>query len=110
MGGVLVKREDLNIMGNIKMIEKLKANLLCIIGEFFHLLTKGSNVAQDAILNCISGAIVILYVLAQKLGYSCAEVDDEMRKQLKLGISEEHEYEKDGKSLSKLQNHIKGRY
>ncbi|MCE9656603.1 MazG-like family protein [Clostridium celatum] len=97
-------------MANIKIIEELKANLLCIIGEFFSLLTKGTNIAQDAILNCISGAILILYVLAQKLGYSCAEVDDDMRKKLKLGIAEEHEYEKEGKSLSKLQKHIRERY
>ena len=81
------KKEELNIMANIKIIEELKANLLCIIG-----------------------AILILYVLAQKLGYSCNEVDDELRKKLKLGIAEEHEYEKEGKSLTKLQNHIKGRY
>ena len=104
------KKEELNIMANIKIIEELKSNLLCIIGEFFSLLTKGTNIAQDAILNCISGAILILYVLAQKLGYSCAEVDDDMRKKLKLGIAEEHEYEKEGKSLSKLQKHIRERY
>ena len=104
------KKEELNIMANIKIIEELNANLLCIIGEFFSLLTKGTNIAQDAILNCISGAILILYVLAQKLGYSCAEVDDDMRKKLKLGIAEEHEYEKEGKSLSKLQKHIRERY
>ena len=104
------KKEELNIMANIKIIEELKANLLCIIGEFFSLLTKGTNIAQDAILNCISGAILILYVLAQKLGYSCAEVDDDMRKKLKLGIAEEHEYEKEAKSLSKLQKHIRERY
>lgn len=104
------KKEELNIMANIKIIEELKANLLCIIGEFFSLLTRGTNVAKDSILNCISGAIVILYVLAQKLGYSCNEVDDDIRKKLKLGIAEEHEYEKEGKSLTKLQNHIKGRY
>ncbi len=105
-----MKKEELNIMSNIKVIEELKANLLCIIGEFFTLLTKGSNVAQGAILNSISGAILILYVLAQKLGYSCDEVDDDMRKKIRLGISEEHEYEKDGRNLSKLQNHIKKRY
>ena len=98
------KKEELNIMANIKIIEELKANLLCIIGEFFSLLTRGTNVAKDSILNCIAG------VLAQKLGYSCNEVDDELRKKLKLGIAEEHEYEKEGRSLTKLQNHIKGRY
>ncbi|GAB6168764.1 MazG-like family protein [Clostridium carnis] len=102
-----MKRDDLNIMANIKMIEKLKANLLCIIGEFYHLLTKGSNVAQDAILNCISGAILVLYVLAQKLGYSCQDVDDDMKVKLQNGIVEGHEYEKDGRSLSKLQVHLK---
>ena len=101
------KKEELNIMANIKIIEELKANLLCIIGEFFSLLTRGTNVAKDSILNCIAGAILIL---AQKLGYSCNEVDDELRKKLKLGIAEEHEYEKEGRSLTKLQNHIKGRY
>ena len=105
-----MKKEELNIMANMKIIEELKANLLCIIGEFFSLLTRGSNVAQNAVLNCISGAILILYVLAQRLGYSCDEVDDDMRKKLKIGINEEHEYEKDGKSLSKLQNHLKHRY
>ncbi len=94
-------------MANIKMIEKLKANLLCIIGEFYYLLTKGSNVAQDAILNCISGSILILYVLGQKLGYSCDDVDDDMKKKLRAGIAEGHEYEKDGRSLSKLQEHLK---
>ena len=104
------KKEEFNIMANIKIIEELKANLLCIIGEFFLLLTRGTNVAKDSILNCIAGAILILYVLAQKLGYSCNEVDDELRKKLKLGIAEEHEYEKEGRSLTKLQNHIKGRY
>lgn len=102
-----MKREDLNIMANIKIIEKLKANLICIIGEFFTLLTKGSNVAQDSILNCISGAMVILYVLGQKLGYSCEEVDEDIKRKLKVGIAEEHEYEKEGRSLSKLQNHLK---
>ena len=102
-----MKREELNIMANIKMIEKLKANLLCIVGELYHLFTKGSNVAQDAILNCLSGAIIILYVLAQKLGYSCQEVDEDMKKKLQAGIVEGHEYEKDGRRLSKLQLHLK---
>lgn len=104
-----VRKEEFNIMANIKMIEELKANLLCLIGDLYTLLTKGTNIARDSILNCISGAILILYVLAQKLGYSCSEVDDDMRKKLKIGITEEHEYEREGKNLSKLQNHIKQR-
>lgn len=104
-----MKKEEFNIMANIKMIEELKANLLCLIGELYSLLTRGTNVAKDSILNCISGSVLILYVLAQKLGYSCSEVDDDMNKKLKIGIIEEHEYEREGKNLSKLQNHIRQR-
>lgn len=105
-----MKKDDLNIMANMKLIEELKASLLCIIGELYSLLVRGSNVAQNAILDCISGAILILYVLAQKLGYSCNEVDDDMSKKIRIGISEGHSYEKEGKNLSKLQNHLKKRY
>ena len=96
-------------MSNVKIVEDLKAELLCSIGDFFKLLTKGSNVAQDALLDCISGAIIILYVLAERLGYSYMIVDDNIKKKLKLGIIEEDGIEKDGKDLSKLYTHLKER-
>ncbi|WP_055669959.1 MazG-like family protein [Desnuesiella massiliensis] len=104
-----MKRDNLNIMSDIKIIEELKAQLLCVIGEFYRLLTKGSNVAQEAILDCISGAIIILYVLAERLGYSFSAVDDTMKKKLKVGIIEEDIVEREGKNLSKLYTHIKER-
>ena len=109
MGVVYMKREDLNIMSNVKYIEVLKAELISIIGDFFKLLTKGSNVAQDAILDCISGGIILFYLLSERLGYSYIAVDENIKKKLKLGIIEEDEIEKDGKDLSKLLNHIKER-
>lgn len=96
-------------MSNVKIIDQLKAELLCIIGDFFKLLTKGSNVAQEAILDCISGAIIILYILAERLGYSYVAVDDSMKKKLKMGIIEEDNVEKQGKDLSRLFSHLKER-
>ena len=96
-------------MSDIKVIEDLKAQLLCIIGDFFMLLTRGSNVAQEAILDCISGAVIILYILADKFGYSYTTVDDNMQKKLKLGIIEDDLVEKQGKNLSRLNNHLKER-
>lgn len=104
-----MKKDGLNIIGNIKIIESLKADLICVIGQFFKLLTKGSNVAQKSILNCISGAIIILYVIANRLGYSFLAVDDEIKNKLKMGIVEQDEVEKDGKDLSRLYNHINER-
>ena len=104
-----MKKDDLNIMYNMKVIEELKADLLCILGDFFKLLTKGSNVAQEAILECISGAIIILYILSERLGYSYTAVDDEIRKKLKTGIIEGDYIEKQGKDLSRLYSHFKER-
>ena len=104
-----MKKQSLNIMTNIKIIEELKAQLLCIIGEFFRLLTKGNNVARDSILDCISGAIIILYVLGEKLGYSFGEIDYLAKEKLDLGIRAEDQVEKEGKRLSKLRHYINNR-
>lgn len=104
-----MRKDDFNIMGNIKFIESLKAELLCIIGDLFKILSKGSNVAQDAVLDCISGAIIMLYILAEKLGYSHLAVDESMKRKLKIGMVEDDRLEREGKGLSKLYNHIRER-
>jgi len=104
-----MRREEFNIMSNIKVIEGLKAELVCIVGDFFKLLSRGSNVAQDAILDCISGAVIILYILAEKLGYSHLAIDETMKKKLKVGMVEGDPLEKNGKELSKLYDHIRER-
>lgn len=101
-----MKNDSFNIMKNIKIIENLKAQLLCIIGEFFRLLTKGNNVAKDSILECVSGAIIILYVLGEKLGYPFEDIDKTMKTKLDLGIRAEDQVEKEGKSLSRLKRYI----
>lgn len=104
-----MKKHGLNIMGNVKIIESLKAQLLRVIGDFYTLLTRGSNVAEEAIVDCISGAIIILYILGEKLGYSLPEIDHQMKKKLDIGIRAEDEVEKEGKSLSKLKEYISDR-
>ncbi|KGK86800.1 hypothetical protein SDC9_94490 [bioreactor metagenome] len=104
-----MKKDDFNIMHNIKVIEELKAELLCLIGDFFRLLTRGSNVAQEAILDCIAGSITVLYILAERLGYSYTAVDENMKRKLKMGILEEDKVEKENKDLSRLYSHLKER-
>ena len=64
---------------------------------------------KDAILDCISSAINILYILAERLGYSYVAVDENMKKKLKEGIIEQDFIEKNGKDLSRLYNHLKER-
>lgn len=103
-----MKKDNLNIMGDIKLIEEMKAQLLCIIGEFYLLLTKGSNVAKDAVLECLSSAMIILYLLGEKLGYSYIQIDENTKEKIRIGILEDEE-DKYGNSLNKLHNHLKER-
>lgn len=102
-----MRNDEFNIMSSVKIVEQYKARLLSIIGEFFTLLTKGSNVAQDAILDCISKAIIILYLLADRLGYSHTAVDESMKKNLREGLSEEDKLDND---LRRLYTHFKERH
>lgn len=108
-GGIAMKNDNFNIITNIKIIEELKAQLLCIIGEFYKLLTKGNNVARESIIDCISGAIIILYVLGEKLGYEFDDIDHVMKSKLDMGIRAEDRIEKEGKSLSKLKRYVNNR-
>lgn len=104
-----MKRKDLNIMGNVRIIEGLKAQLIKLIGDLYVLLTRGSNVAEESIIECLSGAIISLYVLADKLGYSLSRIDNKIKEKLDIGIRAEDEIEKEGKSLSKLKKYIDNR-
>lgn len=104
-----MKREDFSIMANVKTIENLKSQLLYVIADFFGLMTKGSNVAQEAMLHCISSGIIIFYTLADKFGYSYDTIDESIKKNLKVGISENDKLEKDDKTLSRLYSHISDR-
>ncbi|WP_297635631.1 MazG-like family protein [uncultured Clostridium sp.] len=104
-----MKRKDLNIMGSVRIIEGLKAQLIKLIGDLYVLLTRGSNVAEESIIDCLSGAIITLYVLADKLGYSLSRIDNKIKEKLDIGIRTEDEIEKEGKSLSKLKRYISNR-
>ncbi|MGL5633885.1 MAG: MazG-like family protein [Sarcina sp.] len=104
-----MKKDNFNIIGNIKAIEELKAQLVCITGELFTILTKGAGATKGIVVDCIASLIIVLYVLAEKLGYTAMEVDESVKKSLKMAIIEEDVLEKEGKSLSKLLRHFKNK-
>lgn len=104
-----MRKDEFNIMGDIKLIEELKAQLICVIGEFYQLLTRGSNVAKDAVLECISSAMIILYLLGEKLGYSYLQIDENTKEKIRIGIVDEDNQENYGDALRKLHHHLKER-
>lgn len=102
-------KEELDITGNIKMIEWLKAELLGSVTSLYRLLLKGSKAGQDAISECLSGIIILSYLLARRLGIEFSAVDLKVQSKLKIGILEEDEIEKDHGDLSKLLGYIRER-
>lgn len=108
-GDEIMIKDDFNIISNVKIIESLKAELVCIIGDLFKLMNRGTNVAKESIMECISGAIIILYILGDRMGYSYQEVDENIKSKLKDGIIQNDNIELKGKDLSKLYSHMKER-
>ncbi|WP_461207324.1 MazG-like family protein [Clostridium sp. DL1XJH146] len=101
-----MKKEDFNIISNIRLVEHIKSQILYVVADLFNLLSKGSHIAKDSLATCIAGAIILFYILGEKLGYSYIKIDEEIKKSLQLGIDEEDELEANGKSLSNLQKYF----
>lgn len=101
--------EDFDITGNIKFIEWLKAELLGSVTALYRVLLKGTKASQDTILECLSGVIIITYLLARRLGMDYSAIDMKVQNKLKLGILEEDEIEKAHGDLSRLLGYIKDR-
>ncbi len=104
-----MKKEDFNVISNIRLIEHIKSQILYVVADLFNLLSKGSNIAKDSLVSCISGAIILFYILGEKLGYSYIKIDEEIKKSLQLGIDEGDELEQNNKSLSNLLEHLNKR-
>jgi hypothetical protein len=101
--------EEFDITGNIKFIEWLKTELLGSVTALFRVLLKGTKAGQDAILDCLSGVIILTYLLGRRLGMDYSAVDMKVQNKLKLGILEEDEIEKAHGDLSRLLGYVRDR-
>ncbi len=50
-----MKQEDFKIMSNIKIIEELKANIICIIGDLYKLLQRAVMLRKILYWNVFPG-------------------------------------------------------
>jgi len=85
----MLNNEDLDIMGNIKLIENYKNFLLSTVADLFVTMGKGSKASMDDINDELSEIIILSYLLGKRLGINHSSVDERITKKLKLGIIEE---------------------
>ena len=99
----MLNNEDLDIMGNIKLIENYKNFLLSTVADLFVTMGKGSKASMDEVNDELAEIMIFSYLLGKRLGINYASLDERMIKKLKLGVVEEE----NNIDYSKLISYIK---
>lgn len=85
--------DELDIMGNIRLIENYKTFLLTSVADLHISMLKGNRANLDEIKDEISQIIILSYLLAKKLGIDYSSIDDKIIKKLRVVLSEENNKE-----------------
>lgn len=86
----VIKKPQLDITKNIRIIEWIKAELIGSMAVVFKAMIKGS---EEKIVDALSTVVVLSYVLGRRLGISFTQLDMHIESRLKQSIEEEHEVE-----------------
>jgi hypothetical protein len=81
---------EIDIAKTIKQIDGLKVELLENVAALFRGFLRGS---ESVLIECVANILVVAYLLANKLGFSFAEVDREaleiLRRKSKTALDQE---------------------
>ncbi|CCJ34050.1 MULTISPECIES: MazG-like family protein [Caloramator] len=91
--------DELDIMGNIRLIETYKTFLLTSVSDLHISMLKGSRANLDEIKDELSQIIILAYLLAKKLGIDYSSIDDKVIKKLKASLLDDEKSDTDYLSL-----------
>lgn len=91
--------DELDIMGNIRLIETYKTFLLTSVSDLHISMLKGSRANLDEIKDELSQIIILAYLLAKKLGIDFSSIDDKVIKKLKASLLDDEKSDTDYLSL-----------
>lgn len=98
-----VRKKDLDIAQNLKMVEWLKTELIESVANLFKSLLKtGGNATSDA----LATIIIITYLLGHRVGISFQNIDLKLRDKLNASIREAPEVEEWNSDLADLLNYL----
>lgn len=87
--GMVMNNDDLDIMGNMKLIETYKNYLLSTVADLFVTMGKGSRAGMDEINDELAEIIILSYLLGKRVGIDYNDIDERLTKKLKLGAVEQ---------------------
>jgi len=99
--------DELDIIGNIKLIESYKNYLLSSVADLFMTMGKGSRMDMDEAKDELSEIILLSYLLGKKLGMDYSSIDETVVRRLKLGLAEGKAMEQKCQDYSSLISYIK---
>lgn len=82
--------EQLDITKNIKMIEILKCQILNGVADLHTSLI--NSVEPNERAEIFADLVILIYILANKLGIDPSELENKINKKLKIGILDEKDY------------------
>ncbi len=98
---------SINIAGNAKMIEVLKAELICEAADVMR--ASISQNGREDLIDTLSATVLLSYILARRCGISFHELESDILEKTQAGIRDEHKLESSYKDLSLLKKHFESR-
>lgn len=95
-----------DIARNFKTIDWLKAEILGSISSLYRSLSRAGEEPRAVDL---ANAVIGCYLLGKRIGISYAALDEQIEKNIRENIQNEHEIEKWYTDFSALANHRRGR-
>jgi len=85
---------EIDITKNIKMIELLKSQLLSNVSEMFNAMAEGiGQPAAQKNTDALVNAVIISYLLAERLGVAYENFDKKLINKLKAGLAQDSRWE-----------------
>jgi hypothetical protein len=100
---MLPGRPEGGIAKNIKVIDRLKTDLITSVSALFQSMLKGS---EELLLDALASLLIICYVLGRRLGLNFPRLDLRVEARLRQGIEEDHELERWYGDLSALLSYM----
>jgi len=108
-GGVFmgIFEKEIDITKNIRIIERLKSEMLAEIANLFRTLVNGVTYeVNDVLADTLSNIILISYLLGRRLGISYNAIEMKMRNKIRLGLVESIDNDRGGSDLMELSKHL----
>jgi hypothetical protein len=103
----MIDNENIDILGNMKVMESYKTYLLSAVADLYSTMSKGNKADMEDIVEELADIAMLSYLLGKRLGINYSTIDDSIIKKLRLGILEENNIERDYQDYSKLISYLK---